>query len=82
MNYPVRTTSQLEPLVKAFRKAKGLTQQELASKIGVTQQAIQAMEANPDKASIGRLMAVFAALDVEIILRERATEPPVEKGDW
>ena len=38
MDYPVKTTLQLRPLLVGFRKAAGLTQAQMASHLGVTQQ--------------------------------------------
>ncbi|TVR75688.1 MAG: XRE family transcriptional regulator, partial [Spirochaetaceae bacterium] len=40
MGFPVRIVEQLQPILKAFRKTRGLTQLELAGEIGVTQQAL------------------------------------------
>ncbi len=67
--FSVRTPEQLIPLFAAFRKRSGLSQVELAHRIGVTQQTVSQLERNPDKATIERLLRALAALDVELILR-------------
>ncbi|MGH8083652.1 MAG: helix-turn-helix domain-containing protein [Lysobacter sp.] len=82
MEYALRTSDQLRPVLQGFRKARDLSQTELASRLGITQQALSALEREPDSASVGRLMQVLAALDVEIVLRHKQAavrEPP---GSW
>lgn len=82
IDYPVRTVGQLEPILKAFRKEKGLTQGEMALKTGVTQQALSAMELKPHRASFERLLTYLAALDVEIVLRQKTAETQGKPEDW
>ena len=42
--FTVRTTEQLPQLLKAFRKNAGLTQADVALRLGVTQQTVSALE--------------------------------------
>ncbi|MDB5772373.1 MAG: putative transcription regulator protein [Burkholderia sp.] len=70
-DFPVRTPEQLIPLVAAYRKHRGLSQTELAQRIGVGQQTVSQLERNPNKATVERLLRTLAALDVEIVLRDR-----------
>jgi HTH-type transcriptional regulator / antitoxin HipB len=87
-DFPVRTPEQLIPIFAAFRKRSGLSQAELAHRIGVGQQTVSQLERNPDKASVERLMRALAELDVELILRVKGTAPDtaiptsVNKVDW
>jgi len=66
--YSVKTLSQLRPLLLGFRKTKGLTQKDVAERLGVTQQTYARLEVNPASASIERLFRVFAVLGVELTL--------------
>lgn len=66
--YPLKTITQLRPLLIGFRKVNGLTQKDIAEKLGVTQQTYARLEANPGSASIERLFKVFTVLGVEIEL--------------
>ena len=66
--YPLKTLSQLRPLLIGFRKVNGLTQKDIAERLGVTQQTYARLEANPGSASIERLFKVFTVLGVEIEL--------------
>ncbi|MDA3949217.1 MAG: helix-turn-helix transcriptional regulator [Spirochaeta sp.] len=82
MDFPVRTVDQLEPILRSFRKTRGLTQLELAGQMGVTQQALSLLETAPHRASFERLLAVCAALDVEIVFRDRRLQQVAANGGW
>ncbi|QCP50815.1 helix-turn-helix transcriptional regulator [Trinickia violacea] len=68
MDYPIKTLSQLRPILQGFRKAAGLTQAAMASQLGITQQSYAQLEANPAAASMERLFKVMRMLDVEMRL--------------
>ncbi|WP_322033796.1 helix-turn-helix transcriptional regulator [Paraburkholderia sp. J76] len=68
MDYPLKTLSQLRPILVGFRKKAGLTQKDLAARLGISQQSYAAFEANPEAASVERLVRVLRLLDVEIKL--------------
>lgn len=69
-DYPVRTPEQLPALLQAFRKEAGLTQAEVALRLGVTQQTISALERNAETVSAERLMRLLSILGVELALRK------------
>lgn len=66
-----RTTKQLGNVLKQRRTTLGLTQQALASRIGVRQSTVSELETSSTNAKIGTLLAVLNALDLEILLRIR-----------
>ena len=76
--YPIKTLSQLPLVLKGFRKEKGLTQEEMAERLGITQQSYAYFEANPATATLERLFMVLRMLDVEISLGQ--TSPAASKG--
>jgi HTH-type transcriptional regulator/antitoxin HipB len=80
MDYPVKTPLQLRPLLVGFRKAAGLTQSEIASRLGVTQQTYAQLEAKPEAASMDRLFQVLKMLKVNIILAQPSLPVMVPKG--
>ena len=57
--YTVRTPDQLPALLKAFRKQAGLTQGQLATRLGITQQTLSALERNAHKVSADRLLQLL-----------------------
>ncbi|WP_250527460.1 helix-turn-helix transcriptional regulator [Caballeronia sp. GAWG2-1] len=82
MDYPVKTLSQLRPILKGFRKAAGLTQASMAAQLGVTQQTYAQLEANPAAASMERMFKVLRVLGVEMMLTDGVIAdkvPPITK---
>jgi HTH-type transcriptional regulator/antitoxin HipB len=75
VDYPVKTITQLRPILLGFRKAAGLTQAMVASRLGVTQQTYAQLEANPASASVERLFRVLRLLDVEMTLVHATGKP-------
>ncbi|HEV3430164.1 MAG TPA: helix-turn-helix transcriptional regulator [Paraburkholderia sp.] len=74
MDYPLKTVSQLRPMLLGFRKKAGLTQKELAQRLGISQQSYAAFEANPAAASVDRLFRVLRLLAVDLHLAAGATQ--------
>lgn len=68
MAFPIQTLSQLRPILVGFRKSAGLTQAQLAARLGVTQQSYAQLEANPSSVSIERLFKVLNVLCVRLTL--------------
>lgn len=68
MNYPIQTVDQLAPTLKAFRRAAGMTQAELAARLGITQQTYARLEANPQVVSLARFLRVLSVLGVQMTL--------------
>ncbi|MCA8017554.1 helix-turn-helix domain-containing protein [Burkholderia metallica] len=68
MDFPIQTLTQLRPILVGFRKAAGLTQAQLAARLGVTQQSYAQLEANPSAVSIERLFKVLNTLGVHMTL--------------
>jgi transcriptional regulator with XRE-family HTH domain len=52
----------------AERKGSGLTQAEVASRMGVTQSAVSALEAGPRPPSLARVMSYARALGREVTI--------------
>lgn len=71
MDFPVVTLKQLGHLLQEVRTRKGLTQIELGRQTGFHQSAISAIESDPKSTKLERLFQLLAALDLEIVLRER-----------
>lgn len=87
--FTVRTTDQLPILLQAFRKEAGLTQREVALRLGVTQQTYSALERNADTVGAVRLLKLLNILGVSLVLDKPAATPsgaPTPSGadqpDW
>jgi len=71
MDFGVHFSEQLRQHLRALRKARGLTQARLAQKLGVGQSRVADIEANPGAMSVDQLFKVLAALDVQLVLRDK-----------
>jgi HTH-type transcriptional regulator/antitoxin HipB len=74
----IRAPSQLAQLLIALRRQCGLSQSALAQKAGgISQARISALELNPGRFTLERLLLILAALDLELVVRprRRSTEP-------
>ena len=80
--YHLRTAEQLSILLQAFRKESGLTQSEVALRLGVTQQTYSTLERNAESVGVARLLKLLGILGVELVLtkptntRDAPADPP------
>lgn len=80
MDYPVKITSQLRPLLIGFRRSAGLTQAQVAERLGVTQQTYSQLEAKPEAVSVDRLFRVLRLLKVDMTLSYGAAQGASQDG--
>jgi HTH-type transcriptional regulator/antitoxin HipB len=64
--------------VRAFRLDKGLSQEELAQRIGSTQPAIARLEAGGLSPTLGTLERIAEALDLRLDIRFARTSSPAK----
>ena len=91
-NFTVRAAAQLPPLLQAFRKEVGLTQTEVALRLGVSQQTYSAMERNADRVGTASLLKLLNILGVELTLGTpspgttptsgQSSKPSTDKPVW
>ncbi len=74
MDYPVTLSSQLRLLLKSLRKSRGLTQSELALRLGVVQSRVADIERDPGAVSVEQMLQVLAMLGAQLVVRETAAE--------
>lgn len=84
--FTVRTPEQLPAFVQAFRKQAGLTQAQVAQRLGVTQQTYSALERRAASMSTARLLKLLHILDAELVLAQSSADPQQPKStpvsDW
>lgn len=72
MDQITRTHKQLGTVLQRYRKAAGLTQEALASRIRLRQATISAMENSATNARLGTLFDMLAVLNLELVVRPRS----------
>ena len=56
MHYTINTIDQLKMILTGYRKSCGLSQKDMAVKLGVSQQTYQVLESNPQRVTIIQLI--------------------------
>lgn len=79
MNYVVNTLEQLKPILVGYRKSNGMSQKDMAERLNVSQQAYQALESNPQSATVERLMKVLNVLGVKLHLSDTDSNFSLDK---
>lgn len=64
-------SKQLGPLLQSARKSAGLSQTELAQRLGISQSRISAMELAPGTINLDQLLALLAALNHELLVQPK-----------
>ena len=72
-------SAQLGHVIKARRKALGLTQQALAARLAITQNRMSQIESDPGSLPFGRLVDLLNLLGLDLMVQDRK---PGKKGDW
>ena len=72
MKHLVRTSKNLGHAIREARKAKNLTQKELASMSGVWQETISKIENGSGGTKLETVFDLIAALELEIAVTERS----------
>ena len=70
MRYPVVTPAQLRLLLRALRKARGLSQAQVGAMLGVTQQRMAQIEARPASATFDTVLRLIALLKGRLYVDE------------
>lgn len=82
----LQTPAQLPQHLKSLRKARKLTQVQVARRLGVKQARYAFIENHPETISTQQLLDLLAVLEVEVLLRPRQKATTGSKaapaGDW
>ncbi len=81
MGQTLTTPSQVGAILRARRKARGLSQQDLAGKLGVSQSRLSILEQRPEGLTLDRLLLLAKLLGLEIVVQDRA-ERPAPRAEW
>lgn len=85
MDYLIQTPAQLSAHLRSLRKAQGLTQAQLGSRVGLDQTRIAKIERNVRLVSVGQLLRILAVLGVRVVLQassKQANRPSADTADW
>lgn len=72
MDHLLQLPDQLALHLKSLRKAAGVSQTQLAQRLGVSQSRVAAIERDPAAISVRQLMEILQLLDADLLMRPRA----------
>ncbi len=72
----LRSTSQLGLILRSARKARGLNQAELATRLNLSQSRVSQLELQPETITADQLLTWCAVLGVTLTVGERSTSTP------
>ncbi len=71
MNSMITTKGQLGTVLIKLRRQRGLSQQALGDKIGLSQERISRIERHPEKVTVDQLLTILMALDAGLLVASR-----------
>jgi HTH-type transcriptional regulator/antitoxin HipB len=80
MNHVVLLPRHLGQILIARRKALKLSQEALAVQLGISQNRLSELEADPSRLSLDRLIAWAHVLGLELFVRDKAES--VSTSEW
>jgi HTH-type transcriptional regulator/antitoxin HipB len=82
MTQVLSTTPQLGQILRSARRARKLTQGQAATRLGLSQSRLSALELVPKAISVEQLLALVNLYGLELIIQSKDAAPASEKTDW
>lgn len=76
MAIPIHSTRGLGRLICDTRRQQGVTQEDLATKAGLTQATVSKIERGVSHANVATLFRLMSVLNLELCVIERDPTPP------
>ena len=71
MKQLITSPAQIGAILRGRRKARRMPQRELASKLGISQNRLSALESNPGSMTLERFIAAAHLLGIELVVRDK-----------
>jgi HTH-type transcriptional regulator / antitoxin HipB len=81
MRQLITTPKQLGAILRGRRKVRRLPQQELATKLGISQSRLSTLEGDPAGLTLDRLLLLAKLLGFELVLQDKS-DTPSPQGEW
>jgi len=77
-----RTPQQLSQILRFHRKQMGITQKVAGGSVGLLPKTISALEQHAEGSSLESLFRLLSALNLELIVQQRAVTPQPDGPEW
>ena len=78
--FKLNSPQQAGQILVARRKALHLSQATVAARLGISQNRLSELEANPDRLNLDRLLALASLLGMELVLQEKTSS--TSASEW
>jgi HTH-type transcriptional regulator/antitoxin HipB len=84
MRQLVTTPVQLGEVLRGRRKARSISQADLAAKLGISQGRLSTLESDPAGLTLERLLTLATVLGLEIVVQDETATPSArrKKPEW
>jgi HTH-type transcriptional regulator/antitoxin HipB len=78
----ITNTKQLSAYLKDVRSDEGLSQSDVANKVGIRQDTVSSFELRPDSTKMETFFKLLSALDLEFEITPRNTKNEQDNSGW
>lgn len=78
--YRLATPQQAGQILASRRKSLGLSQAAAAAGLGISQNRLSELEAQPERLTLDRLLSLASLLGLELVLREKPAS--ADTSEW
>jgi HTH-type transcriptional regulator/antitoxin HipB len=75
MDYPVTTSRQLQAVLRALRRTRGLSQTQAGLRLGVSQKRLARIEAKPGVTGFDQIARLVSALGGRLVISTQEDRP-------
>jgi HTH-type transcriptional regulator/antitoxin HipB len=76
----ISTSNQTGQVFAARRKALKLSQKMVAARLGISQNRLSILEADPSRLTLDRLISLASILGLELVLQDKDSSPT--RSEW
>ena len=81
MRQLINTPGQVGEILRGRRKARGISQRDLAARLAVSQSRLSTLEEHPEGLTLDRLISLAKLLGLELVLQDKS-DAPKSKAEW
>jgi HTH-type transcriptional regulator/antitoxin HipB len=78
----ITTPLHLGEVLRGRRKARGMSQAELAAKLNISQSRLSTLESDPATLTLDRLLVLAGLLGLELVIEDKTTTSARRKPEW
>ncbi|AKC70711.1 helix-turn-helix domain-containing protein [Pandoraea oxalativorans] len=82
MNQLIASSTHLGEILRSARRSAGMTQLEAATRLGLSQSRLSALELDPKIISVEQLLALLGLYRLDLVVQSRDVAPVSSNTEW